>query len=146
MGLSGDWKGLAQAGGIALLLIGALIGVLIALDGPDAFTWGGSSLEAEAQPSAADELAEKVRPGPITSAEQRDLEGALVFRFPGGSRVAAGNVAFYFDGKATACGTVSPRGGSPRRYMYRNDFLLVEGDASSSDFAMFWQICEAGGA
>ena len=82
----------------------------------------------------------------FTAPEQAALEEAMNDRFPQGSRVP-GHTTFEFDGKPTSCGSVRPKGsGILRRYIYRNDYVMVEGDASPADFAMFWQICQAGGA
>lgn len=146
MGLSEGWKGVAQATGLALLIPVVIAGVAFAIQGPRAFEWGASAPSPTPAEAAASALSEKVRRGPITEAQHRKMEEALVNRFPQGSRVADGNVTFYFDAGATGCGMISPRGQAPRRYIYRNDFVMVEGDLSASDFAMFWQICEAGGA
>lgn len=146
MGLSDGWKGFAQAAGLALLIPVVIAGATFAIQGPRAFEWGASEPKPTPAEEAASALSDKVRRGPITEAQHRQLEEALVNRFPRGSRVAAGSVTFYFDGAATGCGTISPRGQAPRRYIYRNNFVMVEGDQSASDFAMFWQICEAGGA
>lgn len=146
MGLSDGWKGVAQATGLAVLVIVVVVGGAIAIEGPRAFKWRTPEPSVTTETTAASALAEKVRRGPITEAQHREMEEALVNRFPQGSRVADGNVTFYFDGGATGCGMISPRGQAPRRYIYRNDFVMVEGDQSASDFAMFWQICEAGGA
>lgn len=146
MGLSGGWKGFAQAMGLALLIPVVFAAVAFVIQGPRAFEWGASEPRPTPSEAVAAALSAKVRYGPITKAEHRKMEEALVNRFPRGSRVAAGNVTFYFDGGATGCGVISPRGQTPRRYIYRNDFVMVEGDLSAVDFAMFWQICEAGGA
>lgn len=95
--------------------------------------------------TAQSALRAKVVRGPIKPREQAALESAMNDRFPRGSRVDS-HTAFYFDGKATSCGDVRPHGsGRFRRYIYRNGSVVAEGDQSTADFEMFWQICTAGG-
>ena len=95
---------------------------------------------------AQDLLREKVDRASFTAREEADLENAMNDRFPQGSRVTE-HYTFRFDGKPTSCGYVrANRSGRLQRYIYRNDFVMTEQGVSSSDFAMFWQICTAGGA
>ncbi len=146
MGLSDGWKGVAQAGGLAVLLGAIVVGGVFAVQGPSALQVKEPEPVVTEEHAAARALAEKVRYGPITEAERGQVEEALNYRFPQGSRVAAGSVEFYFDGGATACGTVQPKGRAAERFIYRNSFVVAEGDQSAADFQMFWRICEAGGA
>jgi len=135
-------------GGAVLLMLAA--GAAIVNWGPKSEDWARptSATADDASTDASsvqDQLRAKVRPGPIKPSEQAALEEAMNDRFPRGSHVPS-HLAFYFDGAPTSCGDVRPNGsGRLRRYIYRNDYVLAEGDASSSDFEMFWEVCQAAG-
>ena len=134
---------------VGLIIAGVVIVALVLLMvgfGPNGLFLDGDDQRTPAADVAMTALQQKVSPGPISDNEQSALEAALNDRFPQGSRVIS-HTAFYFDGAATSCGFIRPKGSGPiLRYIYRNDFVMAEGDASPADFAMFWQICQAGGA
>lgn len=129
-----------------LIVVGVIVAGLVATVIFRSMMEDRPSSPAPTAESAVDQLRRRINAGPITASEQRDLEEALNERYPQGSRVL-GHTSFYFDAGATSCGRIRARGTGPiLRYVYRNNFAMIEGDVAPADFTPFWQICEAGGA
>ncbi|WP_438852632.1 hypothetical protein [Brevundimonas nasdae] len=144
MGNEKKTRSWVRGAAIAFVVLGAVGAAISQLGGrvKNTYTEPPPSLAVQI---AQQDLAAKVRAGPISTKERAMAEAAIAKRFPSGSRVPTERT-FYFDGGPTSCGTVWPTGEAASRFIYRNGNVVVERDVGASNFQMFWQICTAAGA